>query len=178
MDTPHTDTADADARVWGAPPSARADRSSHWSLKKTLAAVGIAAVLAAGGAAVIHAAAGNTEQAGPGLGGPGGRPGGPGGPPGFGGPDGPASAPAALHGQFVVADGRGGFATEVTQTGVVTDISDTSITARSEDGFTQTYVIDADTRQGRTPVEQGDTATIRAIAGGGVNTAAVISGVD
>jgi hypothetical protein len=170
MNTPLPDTAEADTQVWGAP----TDRSSHWSLNRTLAAVGIAAVLAAGGGAVIYAATGSTEQAGPGFGGPGG----PGGGPGFGGPGGPASAPAALHGQFVVADGRGGFATELTQTGVVTDISDTSVTARSEDGFTQTYVIDADTRRGRTAIEKGDTATIRAVAEGGVNTAAVISAAD
>lgn len=142
---------------------------AHWSLNKTLAAVGIAVVLAGAGAAVIYAAAGTTQQGGgPGFGGP--PPGGPG---GFGG--GPAAATDALHGQFVVPDGRGGYATELTQTGVVTDISDTSITARSEDGFTQTYVVTTDTRQGRTEVKPGDTATIRGVTADGTNTATVIS---
>jgi hypothetical protein len=153
--------------VWGAPPS----EPAHWSLNKTLAAVGIAVVLAGAGAAVIYAAAGTTQQGGgPGFGGP--PPGGPG---GFGG--GPAAADA-LHGQFVVPDGRGGYATELTQTGVVTEISDTSITARSEDGFTQTYVVTTDTRQGRTEVEAGDTATIRGVTADGTNTATVISAAD
>ena len=73
-----------------------------------------------------------------------------------------ASVPTALHGQFVVSDGHGGFTTELTQTGTVTDITDTAITARSDDGFTQTYVVTTDTRQARTPVQTGDTATIRA----------------
>jgi hypothetical protein len=154
--------------VWGAPPS----EPAHWSLKKTLAAVGIAVVVAGVGAAVIHAAAGTTQQSGgPGFGGP--PSGGQGGPGGFGG--GPAAATDALHGQFVVPDGRGGYATELTQTGVVTEISDASITARSEDGFTQTYTITTDTRQGRTEVEAGDTATIRGVAANGTNTATVIS---
>lgn len=160
--------------AWGAPPS----EPAHWSLHKTLAAAGIAAVLAGAGAAVIYAASGSTEQAVPGFGGPGGMGGPPGGPggPGFGAP---AGATAALHGEFVVSDGHGGYATELMQTGTVTEVSDTSITARSEDGFTLTYLITADTRQGRSAVEQGDTATIRAVAGNdtktGTNTATVIS---
>lgn len=74
-----------------------------------------------------------------------------------------------------MSDGHGGFTTELTQTGTVTDISDASITARSQDGYTQTYVITTDTRQGRTPVRAGDTATIRAVTGNGTNTATVIS---
>lgn len=165
MTSPTTDP------VWGAPQT----EPAHWSLKKTLAAVGIAAVLAGAGAAVIYAASGSTEQSGPGFGGPPGGMGGMGGPPGAMGQPGTSDA---LHGEFVISDGRGGFATEVTQTGTVTEISDASITARSEDGFTQTYLITADTRQGRTPLEQGDTASIRAVAGAGTNTATVISSSD
>jgi hypothetical protein len=162
MTTPTTDP------VWGAPQT----EPAHWSLKKTLAAVGIAAVLAGAGAAVIYAASGSTEQSGRGFGGP---PGGMGGPPGaMGG----AGTSDSLHGEFVTSDGRGGFATEITQTGTVTEISDASITARSEDGFTQTYLITADTRQSRTEIKQGDTASIRAVAGAGTNTATVISAAD
>ena len=171
----HTSQADPE-QTWGAP--APEPGKPHWSLNKTLAAVGIAAVLAAGGAAVIHAAggAGTEGHGGPGFGGPGFGGGGPGGGPGFGG-GGPGGArlPAALHGEFVVSDGHGGFTTELTQTGTVTDISDTSITARSQDGYTQTYVITTDTRQGHTPVHAGDTATIRAVANNGTNTATAIS---
>jgi hypothetical protein len=173
----HTSQASPE-QTWGAP--APEPETPHWSIKKTLAAVGIAAVLAAGGAVVIHAASGGggTEgRGGPGFGGGQGfGGGGPGGGPGFGG-GGPGGArlPASLHGEFVVSDGHGGFTTELTQTGTVTDISDTSITARSQDGYTQTYVITTDTRQGRTPVHAGDTAAIRAVAGNGTNTATVIS---
>ena len=162
MTTPTTDP------VWGAPQT----EPAHWSLKKTLAAVGIAVVLAGAGAAVIYAASGSTEQSGRGFGGP---PGGMGGPPGgMGG----AGTSESLHGEFVIADGRGGFATEITQTGTVTEITDTSITARSEDGFTQTYLITDDTRQSRTEIQQGDTASIRAVAGAGTNTATVISAAE
>ena len=162
----HTSQASPE-QTWGAP--APEPATPHWSIKKTLAAVGIAAVLAAGGAVVIHAASGGggTEgRGGPGFGGGQGF--------GGGGPGG-ARLPASLHGEFVVSDGHGGFTTELTQTGTVTDISDTSITARSQDGYTQTYVITTDTRQGRTPVHAGDPAAIRAVAGNGTNTATVIS---
>ena len=169
-----TDTRVAPEPVWGAPPLAPA----HWSKNKTIAAVGIATVLAAGGAAVIYAADDSGGQThGPGFGGgPGGAPG-PGRGPGSGGPNSGASAavPTALHGQFVVSDGHGGYTTELTQTGTVTEITDTAITARSEDGFTQTYVVTTDTRQARNPVQTGDTATIRATADNGRNTATAIS---
>ncbi|CAN5679299.1 hypothetical protein BH10ACT9_BH10ACT9_28840 [soil metagenome] len=161
-------------QVWGAPQT----EPAHWSLNKTLAAVGIAAVLAGAGAAVIYAAGGSTEQSGRGFGGPpGGMDGPPGGPGGMG-PGGMQMTTDSLHGEFVIADGRGGYATELTQTGTVTEVSDASITARSEDGFTQTYVITDDTRQGREPLQQGDTASIRAVAGEGTNTATVISAAD
>ena len=150
--------------TWGAP----AAEPAHWSRNKSLAAVGIAAVLAAGGALVIHAA--DTGRGGPG--GPDGRPGwGP--PPG--GFDGPAGMTDALHGEFVVSDGRGGYNTELTQTGTVTDISSTAITARSADGFTATYVITTDTKQSRQSIHPGDTASIRGVERNGTQTATVVS---
>ena len=81
----------------------------------------------------------------------------------------------ALHGVFVVSDDHGGFTTELTQTGTVTAITDTSITARSDDGFSQTYVIDADTRDGHSAIQPGERATIRAVQRGGTSAATVIS---
>lgn len=158
--------------VWGAP----AAESAQWSRNKTVAAVGIAVVLAAGGAAVIHAAGGGSGAGGPG-GGPGWGPP-PGGPGGFGGPGapgGPAGSSVALHGVFVVSDGHGGFTTELTQNGTLTTVTDTSVTARSEDGFTQTYVVTTDTRTGRSALHAGEKATIRAVQRDGANTATVIS---
>jgi hypothetical protein len=173
-DTPDTGILNTEEPVWGTP----SDAPAHWSTNKTLAAVGIAAALAAGGAAVIHAAGGGSEQAGPGFGGPPG--GGPGfGPGGFGaggpGSGGQGTVADALHGEFVVADGHGGFTTELTQVGEVTDISDTAITARSDDGFTHSYLITTDTRQGRSPVHAGEHATIRAVSRDGSDTATAIS---
>jgi hypothetical protein len=65
-------------------------------------------------------------------------------------------APAALHGEYVVSDGDGGYATELMQTGEVTAISATSVTATSDDGYTKTYTIDADIVLGN---ESDDVAT-------------------
>ena len=45
----------------------------------------------------------------------------------------------ALHGELVVPDGNGGYKTVVVQRGKTTSVSDTSITVKSDDGFTQTY---------------------------------------
>jgi hypothetical protein len=159
-----TKTPSATEPVWGAPPA----EPAHWSRNKTLAAVGIAAVLAAGGGAVIYAAGGS-----------GGHSSGFGGGPGFGGPGGPGGVLGgqadSLHGQFVTSDRHGGFTVELTQTGMVTAISDSAITARSEDGFTQTYLITTDTRHGHAPVQTGDTATIKAVASDGNTTATAIT---
>ena len=92
-----------------------------------------------------------------------------------GAPGGPAGSSVALHGVFVVSDGHGGFTTELTQNGTLTTVTDTSVTARSEDGFTQTYVVTTDTRTGRSALHAGEKATIRAVQRDGANTATVIS---
>jgi len=108
-----------------------------WGWRESASAVAVAAVIAAIGGAAIYAATegsshpfGASHQA---AGPPGGqraiRPG-----------QGDI-APASLHGEFVVTDGNGGYRTELAQTGTVTAISPTSITVRSEDGFTQTYAV-------------------------------------
>jgi hypothetical protein len=137
-----TEQIAAEHQVWGAPqPSPR-----RWGLRETAAAVGVAAVIAALGGAAIYAA---TESNSHSFGGPhqafgpgGGMPGGPGGQHGaIGGPGPAAVGSTSLHGEFVVPDGAGGYTTQLTQTGTVTAISATSITVRSEDGFSQTYVI-------------------------------------
>lgn len=70
VDRMQTQTPNTPEPVWGAP----SDAPAQWSRNKTLAAVGIAVVLAGGGAAVIHAA--DSGRSGPGFGGPGGGPGG------------------------------------------------------------------------------------------------------
>ena len=121
---------------WGAPPPP-ADRP-RWSVRRTVIAVAVALGIAAAGGVAIYAASGSTadQQAGPG-GGPGGmRMNGP----VVGGPLGESD-----HGEF--------------QNGEVTELSDTSITVESDDGYTRTYVIDSDTVRAD-DVEKGDDVTV------------------
>jgi hypothetical protein len=118
----------------------------RWGWRENASAVGVAAVIAALGGAAIYAA---TEGASHPFGAPhqpaapaGAVPGGPDGQHGAVGRPGQGQiTPPSLHGEFVVADGAGGYTTELTQTGTVTAISLTSITVHSQDGFSQTYVI-------------------------------------
>ncbi|WP_370969365.1 hypothetical protein [Amycolatopsis sp. cg9] len=165
---------------WGDP--APAAPKKGWSGKKTAIAAGIALVIAAGGGAAIWAgtsSADNTAQGPGGFGGPGGgngqfrgqgMPGG-----GFGG--GMAAMRDALHGDFVVANPNGGYTTERLQTGDVTELSATSVTLTSKDGYKQTYTIDSstqktgDVKQGATNVTvvakvEGQTATATTLGQG------------
>lgn len=134
-----------------------------WGARKTIGAIAVAAAVAGVGGAAIAAA--TDTGSGPGgfgdFGGFGGF--------GGGGPEGPPGAmrhtdidPAALHGEYVVADGRGGFATMVTQTGRITAVSTTAVTARSDDGYTQTYVIRSVPGAGSPHFTVGEVTTIRA----------------
>ncbi|ATE55114.1 hypothetical protein [Actinosynnema pretiosum] len=101
---------------------------------------GVIALAVAVGGGVVHATSGSSEASsaigqapdGGGFGGSGG---------GMGG----GAAVDALHGEYVVSDGDGGYATRVVQTGTITAISGTSVTAASPDGYARTYVIDAET---------------------------------
>lgn len=152
---------DTESPAWGD----TADGAAHWSAKKTLTAVGIAVLLGVGGAAVIAAVDDGAAPESSNFGGPHGP----------GGPGQDANVPTALHGQYVVSDDEGAFTTQLTQTGTITEISDSAITARSADGFVATYTITADTRQSREPVHSGDTATIRGVLRDGTSTATAIS---
>jgi hypothetical protein len=132
-----------------------------WNLRGTAVAVGVAAVIAGVGGAAVYAATDNgPRMMGTHTGGGmafGDRTGGP-----------PrddamrATAPdsASLHGEYVVANGTGGFNTMISQTGRVTAISATSVTARSDDGYSQTYVIAA--AAAAPPFAVGDEVTIDA----------------
>jgi hypothetical protein len=131
-----------------------------WNLRGTAVAVGVAAVIAGVGGAAVYAATDNgPRMMGTHTGGGtalGDRTGGP-----------PhdntrrAASPdsASLHGEYVVANGTGGFNTMISQTGRVTAISPTSVTARSDDGYSQTYVIAA---AATPPFAVGDEVTIEA----------------
>jgi hypothetical protein len=143
-----------------------------WNLRGTAVAVGVAAVIAGVGGAAVYAATDNGPRmmgmhTGGGM--------------AFGDRDGPphdnatraaAHDSASLHGEYVVANGSGGFETMISQTGRVTAISSTSVTARSNDGYSQTYVIAAAGAAATRPFHVGDEVTIDATRTG--QTATVI----
>ncbi|WP_020669613.1 hypothetical protein [Amycolatopsis nigrescens] len=157
---------------WGDPAPAGQPERPKWSGRKIAAAAGVAVVIAAAGGVAIYAGtSANGEQAG-GMGQGGGRmfPGGPQG--SMGGAAGALGS--ALHGDFVVPDGNGGYRTERLQTGEVTAISATSITTASKDGYTQTYTIDTGTKKSGEP-KNGDTVTVLANVSGETATATAIT---
>ncbi|MDP9240363.1 MAG: DUF5666 domain-containing protein [Actinomycetota bacterium] len=76
----------------------------------------------------------------------------------------------AVHGEFVVKGKDGKYVTTAAQRGAVTAVSPTSISVRSEDGFTATYAINADTRIRKagekaaiSAVKVGDTVMVLAV---------------
>jgi hypothetical protein len=78
----------------------------------------------------------------------------------------------AIHGEFTTAapDGQG-FRTHATQMGEVTAVSSSSITVKSEDGFSRSYAVDENTlvnagRDGIDSVKTGDQAQITAVVEG------------
>lgn len=127
-----------------------------WDARKTVGTVAVAAAIAGFGGAAIAAATDTGSHAMSG-----GMRGG-GGPPSPPAPHRNDAEPGSLHGENVVADGHGGFQTLVSQTGRVTAISPTSITARSDDGFVQTYVIREVDGAAQPPFRVGDQVTIDA----------------
>jgi hypothetical protein len=84
-----------------------------------------------------------------------------------------------LHGQFVVAKPGGGDQTVDVQNGQVTAVSSTSITLKSPDGFTMSYVVASSTlvdaqRDGIGSVKVGNQASVLATVSGSTATAASI----
>jgi hypothetical protein len=144
-----------------------------WGTRKTVGAIAVAAAVAAVGGAAISAATstGFHAMSGTFAGGFAG-PGGPGGPPPT--PHRSSPEPVSLHGQYVVADGHGGYSTLMSQTGRVTAISATSVTARSDDGFVQTYVIH-EASGGKPIFAVNDEVTIDATRDGQTATVTTIS---
>jgi hypothetical protein len=81
-----------------------------------------------------------------------------------------------LHGQFVVAKPGGGDETVDVQNGQVTAVSNTSITLKSPDGFTMSYVVASSTmvdaqRDGISSVKVGNQASVFATVSGSTATA-------
>jgi hypothetical protein len=82
----------------------------------------------------------------------------------LGGIEGPM---AALHGEFVVPKQGGGYQTLVVQHGKVTSVSTSSITVKSDDGFSATYSVAADVlvnaaRDGIGSIKKGDEVSVLA----------------
>ena len=132
-----------------------------WGVRKTIGVVAVAAAVAGVGGAAVAAATDTGAHGGFGdFAGFGGFEGPPGSPPGArhgGDPE-----PLSLHGEYVVAQDHGGYETRLTQTGKITAISPTSVTARSADGFAQTYVIHEVQGASPPPFAVGDPIVITA----------------
>ena len=64
--------------------------------------------------------------------------------------------PQHLHSESVVKKADGTFETELSQQGTVDAVSGTSVTVKSEDGFTQSYAVNADTRIIKYPAPAAD----------------------
>ncbi len=193
-----TDDKDAELYPFTPPPprsGAAPRRRRHSRLTKTAAGLAVILGTGAGAAAVASAtspgAGSNTPAAsasastttpsrvpGPprrGFFGPGGGPAGPGAVGGFGimglgGPNG------AIHGSFTVKGPKGAYETIDTQYGTAESVSSSSITVKSDDGFSQTYtvgsstVVDADS-SGILSVKVGDTVSIQGLVSGSTVTA-------
>jgi hypothetical protein len=127
-----------------------------WETRKTVGAVAVAVAIAGfGGSAIAAAADGGFHAMSGGM--------------HHGGPPNATPShrndedPESLHGErVVVANDHGGFETLVTQTGMVTAISPTSVTARSDDGFAQTYAIHEIAPAIQPPFHVNDRVTINA----------------
>ncbi|UKA51224.1 hypothetical protein LFT48_06785 [Arthrobacter sp. FW305-123] len=57
----------------------------------------------------------------------------------------------AIHGEHVVKQQDGSYRTVLTQTGTLETVSETEMTVKSEDGFTQRYAINAETSIAKVP---------------------------
>jgi hypothetical protein len=77
----------------------------------------------------------------------------------------------ALHGEFTVPAPSGGYQTLAMQRGQVTAVSASSITVKSDDGFSRTYSVD-----GNTVVAAGDNGIADVKTGNAVRILAVVSG--
>ena len=85
----------------------------------------------------------------------------------------------ALHGEFVVPDGNGGYRTMLVQRGQVTAVSSSSITVRSDDGYSRTYAVTADTivnarRDGISSIRTGSSVRLVAVQAGNTATATAV----
>jgi hypothetical protein len=86
----------------------------------------------------------------------------------------------ALHGEFVVPKDGGGYQTIATQQGDVTAVSEDSITVKSEDGYSRTYTVAAETlvnsaRDGIASIKTGSKVSVSAVVANNTATATTIN---
>jgi len=87
-----------------------------------------------------------------------------------------AGANGVIHGSYTIKGPSGTYETVDTQYGTAGDITSTSITVTSADGFSQTYVVSSSTivdadSQGITAVKDGDEVSIVGLVSGSTVTA-------
>jgi hypothetical protein len=85
----------------------------------------------------------------------------------------------ALHGEFVIPKDGGGYQTVATQRGKVTAVSQDSITVKSDDGYSRTYKVVAETlvnsaRDGISSIKTGNTVSVSAVVADNTATATTI----
>jgi hypothetical protein len=66
--------------------------------------------------------------------------------------------PQHLHGESVVKKADGTLQANLDQRGTVEAVSETSITVKSEDGYSQTYAVNADTKIHKAPAAASDSS--------------------
>ena len=67
-----------------------------------------------------------------------------------------ANRPQLLHSESAVKKSDGTFETVLVQQGTVAAVTDSSVTVKSEDGFTQSYAVNSDTRIVKVPARAAD----------------------
>lgn len=87
-----------------------------------------------------------------------------------------------IHGEFTTRGPNGGWQTIATQRGEVTAVSATSLTVKSEDGFSRTYAVDDNTmvgagNEGIADVKEGDQVGVTALVVDGKASAVQIHDV-
>jgi hypothetical protein len=89
----------------------------------------------------------------------------------------------AIHGELVVPDGNGGYRTVVVQRGTASKVGSDTITVTSDDGFSQTYDVPADTgvgalREGLGSITSGASVVVMAEKKGSTLTATHVMDLD
>jgi hypothetical protein len=102
---------------------------------------------------------------------------------GFRGGPGLLGMAGAIHGELVVPDGDGGYQTVVVQRGTASQVGSDTITVKSDDGYTQTYDVPADTgvgalREGLGSIKSGANVVVMAEKDGGSLTATHVMDLD